>query len=134
MRVFIVVLLALFTACGERRKFSLEGTWVRGGISGDHFGAYVLRIREDASGAVTGTACRLSSGFFIFGDRPVRGQYPYVILDQGTSRYTGGIVSTDEIIGTQVGETFSQEWIFQRVDPSAFEGCLSAPRPPGAPR
>jgi hypothetical protein len=133
--LIIILLLASFIACGERRKFPLEGTWFRGGVSGDHTGYYYLRVREDPSGEVTGTVCRISSIYFIFGDVPIRGHYPYVIFERGNDRFTGGIVSPDQIIGTLVSPNTASrpEWSFQRVPSATFEECLSAPRPPGPP-
>lgn len=118
-------LLAGLTACREARTFPIEGTWRRGGISGDHFGIYVLQIRE-SGGQLTGTACHTDSGHFI-GTLPVTGHYPYVLLELGAgSRFSGGIISPEEIHGSYEFPGGSQEWTFERVAASEFEACQTA--------
>ena len=60
MRISLTILAVLVSACGRQTRYSMDGTWRRGGVSGDHFGIIVLAIR-DAGDEISGTACRTSS-------------------------------------------------------------------------
>jgi hypothetical protein len=112
-------------ACGHSRKYSMDGTWIRGGISGDHFGIIVLLIKDEGA-EVTGAACRTSSGHLIFRDVPVSGHYPYVSFVVGDGRYTGGIISEEVITGSFERAGSSEEWRFQRTSPLEYQACQSA--------
>ncbi|HEY3119811.1 MAG TPA: hypothetical protein VGL15_04250 [Vicinamibacteria bacterium] len=103
----------------------MDGTWRRGGVSGDHFGIIVIAIRE-AGDDISGTACRTSSGHLIFRDVPVTGRNPYVTFTLDGGRYEGEIVSEELIDGLFQYAGGSQEWAFQRTALSEFEACQSA--------
>ncbi len=50
-------ILALMIACCSRdQTFPVDGAWLRGGISGDHFGVVVMLLRQEGN-EVTGSAC-----------------------------------------------------------------------------
>jgi hypothetical protein len=115
----------LLTSCGHSQRFSMDGTWMRSGISGDHFGIVVLAIKDDG-GPVTGTACRTSSGHLVFRDVPLSGHNPYVSFEALGGRYTGGIISEEVITGSFQSAGGSQEWTFHRTPPSEFEACERA--------
>jgi hypothetical protein len=115
----------LIGACGHSQTYSMDGAWIRGGVSGDHFGIIVLLLREE-DGRVTGTACRTSSGHLIFRDVPVTGRYPRLTFESGAGRYAGGVISDEFINGFFQYPGGSQEWTFRRTSPSDYDACQSA--------
>jgi hypothetical protein len=127
MRVAGVVMLAAsLPACHHRDVFPMDGTWARGGISGDHLGIYVMQVTVEGS-RVTGVACRSSSGYLIFRDVPVTGRYPIVsfALPNG-GRYEGAITSPDVIEGAALGSSPTQYWTFVRWPASAYDDCRNS--------
>ena len=53
----------------------LSGLWVRGGVSGDHSGLYLIELEQDGR-TLSGVACRLDGDQVIFSRAPVHGWLP----------------------------------------------------------
>ena len=124
----MTVLVLACASCG--RDYSADGTWYRGGVSGDHFGSYVMQLRRDGD-RITGVACRLSSGHRIFVDRPVSGKYPQMSFDHsldnsGTFRIDLRIVDDDLITGIDNNPVAAFTYEFARAPGSNYEECASA--------
>src|SRR5262245_38865221 len=64
MRTFTAGVLAL-ALVGCHDHFPMDGTWLRDGVSGDHFGIYILQITDDGT-RVNGVACHSDGGYLIF--------------------------------------------------------------------
>ena len=105
----------------------MDGTWERGGISGDHFGFVVMQLADDGTRA-TGVVCYSESGHLIFRDVPASGSYPRIAFDRpGGGRFEGGVISPDAINGFfRLPNAGEQEWAFQRTSPSAYESCRTS--------
>jgi hypothetical protein len=121
------VLALAITACHHGVTFPMDGTWARGGISGDHFGQVVMQIADDGT-RVTGVACYWDSGYVIYSDVPLTGRYPRVsysvaVPGGGEGHFDGGIISPDEIHGTWYSGPSHGDWIFQRASASTYDAC-----------
>jgi hypothetical protein len=134
VRIATAGLLALvLVGCHNHEIFPMDGTWARGGISGDHFGQVVMRISDDGT-RVTGLACYWESGYTIYSDVQVTGQYPRVSYTVGEGNdwprghFEGGIIAPDEMHGTWSVDSYQAEWSFQPTAASAYEACRNGRR------
>jgi hypothetical protein len=91
-----MALLLTLIGCGQ--PFPVDGVWLRGGISGDHFGLVALRLTQQGN-QIAGTACYTEDGHLIYRDVPVSGQYPSVTYSVSFGGFVGEIVSDSEIQG-----------------------------------
>jgi hypothetical protein len=126
VRPAFVGLLAL-AACHHGVIFPMAGTWMRGGISGDHFGLVAMQLADDGT-RVNGVVCYSESGHLIYRDVPVSGRYPRLAFDRpGGGRFEGGITSPDSINGFfRLAGAGEQEWMFQRTSASVYESCRTS--------
>jgi hypothetical protein len=128
MRALLASLLALgLAACHHHAIFPMDGTWTRGGISGDHFGEVVMQIADDGT-RVTGVVCYTESGHLIYRDIPAGGSYPRVAFDRpGGGRFEGGVISPDTIDGFFVfADGFQQQWTFRKASSASYEACRTS--------
>jgi hypothetical protein len=106
-------------ACGNK-KFDIRGTWVRGGISGDHSGSVVMTLTPTGS-SIIGVVCRSDAGHLIFRDRPVKGTYPWVEFDYFGDRIRAQIVDDDTITAVVGGAS----WFFNRTSAADYDTCAA---------
>jgi hypothetical protein len=126
--VYVVILAAWLPVCRHREVFPMDGTWARGGISGDHSGLYVMQITDEGS-RVTGAVCHSSSGYLIFRDVPVTGRYPFVSFDLPSgNRYDGAITSPD-LIEPVLGSASTPYWKFTRSPAFVYDDCRNSHPP-----
>ncbi len=119
------ILALIIISCGGDQTFPVDGAWLRGGVSGDHFGIVVMLLRQEGQ-EITGSACFTSSGHLIARDLPVTGRYPSMTLVVSDGHYTGRIISNDTIDGLWEVNGLQQPWTFRRASVSEYEQCRNA--------
>jgi hypothetical protein len=130
-RAFASILALSLAGCSP--DYGVDGTWERCCASGDHFGSYVMQLRRDGD-RITGLACRLSSGYRIFSDRPVAGTYPRMSFDfsldnSGSLLMDLMIVQENLITGTDNNPGTNATYDFAPAPGGAYEACARAPAP-----
>src|SRR5436309_666448 len=115
----------MMTCCSRDQTFLVDGAWLRGGISGDHFGVVVMLLRQEGD-EIAGSACFTNAGHLILRDLPVMGRYPSMTLVWNGGHYTGRIVSNDTIDGLWEVNGLQQPWMFRRATLSEYEQCRNA--------
>jgi hypothetical protein len=121
--LLLMALLLTLIGCGQ--PFPIDGVWLRGGISGDHFGLVALRLTQQGD-QIAGTACYTEDGHLIYRDVPVSGRYPSVTYSVSFGGFVGEIVSDSEIQGQFSSGGGQDPWTFQRSTMDTYTRCVGA--------
>jgi hypothetical protein len=130
-----ILICLLVMACGSSPRITVDGVWMRGGVSGDHSGLYFVELQQ-AGDEITGSACYLQADHLIFRGAPVRSEYPEVTfvvtaesLQPGEpptligGRFSGRVRDANTIAGQiQYGGT-PAEMILTRTSDSVPGSC-----------
>lgn len=134
---WLSVILVLGTGCDQMPRITVDGLWERGGISGDHFGNYYLRLRNDGN-EIAGFACRTSDVHVVFSDVPVHGDYPSLdfVVTAGTvepccqqfigSQFSGEVTDEQTIVADfRIPGGVPERMTLHRSAGPPLPGCFS---------